>query len=103
MQFRHLMKPLSNLARPGPDSPPSLETQIAALESASPDSIAAAALGEGQEALRAAAIRKLADGNPLRSLAGLSETRPAALSAGLKRAAQERLAQLIDAGAADFA
>jgi hypothetical protein len=102
MQFRHLMKPLSNLARPTPGSAATLESKVAALDTATPESIAATALGEGEEELRAAAIGKLKDGLPLRTLVGLSES-VSPPSMGLRRVAQERMAWLIDEGAVDFA
>jgi hypothetical protein len=54
--------------------------------------------------LNEAGVRELADGATLRELAGLSSARPdAADAAGLERVAQERMAQLIDSGAIDFA
>ena len=56
----NIMKPLSQIFRPGPSSPVTLDAQIAALDAASPDVIVAAAVGDGEEALRAAAVRKLA-------------------------------------------
>jgi hypothetical protein len=60
-------------------------------------------LGDGEEALRAAAIRQLQDGEVLRKLAGLNESDSSSAPSNLERIAQERLAQLIDAGAVDFA
>ena len=63
----------------------------------------ATAVGDGAEALRAAAIRQLPDGETLRALAGLSEGASPPVSPTLERAAQERVAQLIDTGAIDFA
>jgi hypothetical protein len=94
------MRPLSRFFRP-PPAPPTLETQVAVLESAAPELLGATALGEGPEELRAAAIRKLPDGEVLRALAGL---RPgdAATPPSLERAAQERMAQLIDTGEVDL-
>jgi hypothetical protein len=56
----NIMKPLSQIFRPGPSSPVTLDAQIAALDSASADLLVAAAVGDGDEALRAAAVRKLA-------------------------------------------
>ena len=53
------------------------------------------------EAARAAAVRNLPDGEELRKLAGLGVD--PAPSASLTRRAQERLAQLVDYGAVDWA
>ena len=104
------MKPLTQLFRPVQPLPPTLEAQVAALEAGSADFIAATALGEGDEMLRAAAARKLPDGEVLRKLAGLNARAsvppgpsPHATSSPLERAAQERVAQLIDTGTVDFA
>jgi hypothetical protein len=77
--------------RPAPDP-------IAALDSAPPQRLVAAALEGGDETLRAAAIGKLLDGESLRTLAGLSAGTASGVPASLERAAQERLAQLVDAG-----
>jgi hypothetical protein len=93
MAFRHF-KPLSHLFRPPPPVPAVPEDEVSAT---------AAALGDGAEALRAAAIRKLEDGEALRSLAGLIGADSPSVPAALQRTAQERLAELIDAGAVDFA
>ena len=101
MRFMHLMRPLSRLFRPEPPSPPTLDDRITALDSGSPELIIATTLGDGEEALRAAAVRKLQDGEILRKLAGLSDDiSPSPTS--LERIAQERVAQLIDAGTIDF-
>ncbi|MDP8986563.1 MAG: DUF349 domain-containing protein [Pseudomonadota bacterium] len=98
----HLKRPLARFFRPPPPSPPTLEVQVAALEHGSPEALIATILGEGPDALRAAAVRALPDGLTLRQLAGLNEgTLPSAPS--LQRIAQERVAQLIDAGSIDFA
>jgi hypothetical protein len=93
----------SRLFRPAPPTPPAPEDPVAALDSRSPELIAATALGDGDEALRAAAIRKLQDGEVLRKLAGLSEGPSPPIPASIELIAQERMAQLIDAGAIDFA
>jgi len=64
------------------------------------------ALGSGDEGLRVAAIHKLPDGDALRRLAGLSslaEGSSSAISPAVGRAAQARVAELIDAGSIDFA
>src|ERR1700727_2460124 len=112
MRFMHLVAPLSRLFRSAPPAPPTAENGAAALDSRSPELINATALGQdkgaaGDEALRAAAIRKLQDGEVLRKLAGLGGTSPpppasASAGASLERTAQERMAQLLDAGAIDF-
>ncbi|MBS0396909.1 MAG: hypothetical protein JSR54_19975, partial [Proteobacteria bacterium] len=67
------MSPLSRLFGKPPTLPPTLAERIAALASAPADVVAAAALGDGEAALRAAAIAQLADGTPLRDLAGCGE------------------------------
>ncbi len=99
------MKPLTKLFRSEPLSPPTLEAQVAALEAGPLDVIVATALGDGEEALRAAAVRKLPDGEVLRKLAGLSAgaAAPPGAASPLERVAQERVAQFIDAGTIDFA
>src|ERR1700721_2161929 len=108
MRFMHLVAPLSRLFRSAPPVPPTAENGAAALDSRSPELINATALGQdkgaaGDEALRAAAIRKLQDGEILRKLAGLGGTSPPPpASASLERTAQQRMAQLLDAGAIDF-
>jgi len=106
MRFKDLMRPLSRLSRPEPSAPssppPTLQDRIAALDSASQESMAATIVGDGEEALRAAALRKLQDGDLLRKLAGLSEGAPPSLPASLERIARERAAELVDAGSIDF-
>src|SRR5216684_4152353 len=103
MRFMDLTKPLVDLFRRAPQSPPTLETRVAALDEGSSELIAATALGDGEEALRSAAVRKLADGTALRKLAGLSEDAAATDFPDVERIAQERVAQLIDSGSIDFA
>jgi len=103
MRFMDLTKPLVDLFRRAPQSPPTLETRVAALDEGSSELIAATALGDGEAALRAAAVRKLADGTTLRKLAGLSEGAAPTESADIERIAQERVAQLIDSGSIDIA
>ncbi|MEP6886248.1 MAG: DUF349 domain-containing protein [Gammaproteobacteria bacterium] len=119
------MKPLSKLFRSEPSSPLTLEAQLAALEAGPADVIIAAALGDGNEVLRTAAVRKLPDGEVLRRLAGFdagasavpvvegatasntaasnTAASPPAASSPLERVAQERVAQLVDAGTIKFA
>ncbi len=103
MRFMNIMKPLEHFFRKAPQSPPTLETRVAALDEGSSELIAATALGGGEEALRAAAIAKLPDGRTLRKLAGLSEDAAQPESPHIGRIAQERVAQLIDSGSIDFA
>ena len=102
MQFKDLVRPLSRLFGTAPENPPPPADPIATLDSAPPASLIATALGNGDEALRAAAIGKLTDGDSLRTLAGLRPDAAAVAPPGLERIAQQRLAQLIDAGAVDF-
>src|SRR5882762_8225841 len=103
MRFMDLKNPLVHLFRKAQESPPTLETRVAALDEGSPELIATTATGHGEEALRAAAIAKLADGTTLRKLAGLSEGAAPTESADIERIAQERVAQLIDSGSIDIA
>lgn len=103
MRFMDLMKPLRHFWRAAPQFPPTLPTQVAALDEGSSELIAATALGGGEAALRAAAIAKLADGTILRQLAGLSEDAAPPDAANFERIAQQRVAQLIDSGSIDFA
>jgi hypothetical protein len=109
MRFKHFVTPLSRLFRSAPPPPPAAQDPAAMLDSGSPELISATALGDGEETLRAAAVRKLPDGEALRTLAGLritaSAARPSSLepSSSLERTAQERVAQLVDAGTIDFA
>ena len=103
MRFRHFVKPLSRYFRATPAIPPIAHDPIAALDSGSPELIAATALGDGEAALRAAAVAKLPDGEALRNLAGLSSGAVPAHTVSVERAAQQRLAQLIDAGSIEFA
>jgi hypothetical protein len=102
MRIKHLARPLSRLFGKAPEDSPPAPDSIAALGSAPPQCPAAAALDGGGETLRAAAIGKLLDGESLRTLAGLSAGTASGVSASLERAAQERLAQLVDAGTVEF-
>jgi hypothetical protein len=99
------MKLLSRLfSKPAPP-PPTLDERIATLSAASPDLLVGAALGGNEEVLRVAAVGRLPDGDALRSIAGLSAKSGGACTGyptALERAAQSRIAQLIDAGAIDF-
>jgi hypothetical protein len=100
MSFMHLMRPLTRLRRAAEAAPPTLEAQLAALDSGSPELIAAA-LDNDDETLRAAAVRKLPDGETLRRMAGLRDA-PPGVPVALERLAQERMAELIDAGTVDM-
>jgi uncharacterized protein DUF349 len=102
MRFMHFVRPLSRFFRSAPPIPPAPEDRVAALDSGSPQLIIATALGDGEEALRAAAVRKLQDGEVLRKLAGFGDGTSPPAPSSLERVAQERMAQLVDAGALDF-
>jgi hypothetical protein len=88
MRFRHFVRPLSRIFRLAPPSPPPPQAKVAALD---------------EEELHAAAARTLLDGEPLRELAGVTDGASRSIPSNLGRIAQERMAQLIDAGAIDFA
>ncbi|HXA35743.1 MAG TPA: DUF349 domain-containing protein [Steroidobacteraceae bacterium] len=79
-----------------------MEPHVAAFDPESLE-LTATASSDGEEALREAAVRTLQDGEVLRKLAGLSEGTSAAVPSNIERIAQERVAQLIDAGAIEFA
>ncbi|HXA92493.1 MAG TPA: DUF349 domain-containing protein [Steroidobacteraceae bacterium] len=102
MRIKRLARPLSRLFGTAPDDSPTALDSIAGLDSVPPQRLSAAAHEDGDETLRAAAIGKLMDGESLRSIAGLCAGTASGVSASLERAAQERLAQLIDEGALDF-
>ena len=85
MPLKSLGKPLSNMFRPAPpNNPPP-----------TPD--------DEKETSHAASLAKLEDGERLRTLAGLRAGAASAIPLNLERSAQERMAQLIDAGKIDFA
>jgi hypothetical protein len=99
------MKPLTRWFRHEPAAPPTLQERVAALDAGSPDLVRDTALGSAEESLRVAAIQRLSDGADLRRLAALSdapEGNSLIVPAALQRAAQERMAELIDAGSIDF-
>jgi hypothetical protein len=98
------MKPLSRWFRHELATPPTLEARVAALDAGSPDLIRDTALGSEDESLRVAAVQRLSDGSDLRRLAALSDAPEGDLifPATLRRAAQQRMAELIDAGSIDF-
>ena len=102
MRIKHLARPLSRLFGAAPDDSPSAPDSIAGLDSVPPQRLSAAALEGGDQTLRAAAIGNLMDGESLRTIAGLCAGTASGVSASLERAAQERLAQLIDEGALEF-
>jgi hypothetical protein len=102
MRIKHFARPLSRLFGTAPDDSPTAPDSIAGLDSVPPQHLSAAALEGGEETLRAAAIGKLMDGESLRTTAGLCAGTASGVSASLERAAQERLAQLIDEGAVEF-
>jgi hypothetical protein len=102
MRIKQLARPLSRLFGTAPDDSPTAPDSIAGLDSVPPQRLSAAAPEGGDETLRAAAIGKLMDGESLRTIAGLCAGTASGVSASLERAAQERLAQLIDEGALEF-
>jgi len=102
MRIKHLARPLSRLFGTAPDDSPTALESIAGLDSVPPQRLSAAAPEGGDETLRAATIGRLMDGESLRTIAGLCAGTASGVSANLERAAQERLAQLIDEGALEF-
>jgi hypothetical protein len=99
------MKLFSRFFRKQPPPLPTLKERIAVINAGSDDVIIATAFGADEEALRVAAICKLPDGDALRKLAGFSTAADSASFAfptAVERAAQSRVAQLIDEGAIDF-
>ena len=102
MRIKHLARPLSRLFGTAPDDSPTAPDSIAGLDSVPPQRLSAAASEGGGETPRAAAIGNLMDGESLRTIAGLCAGTASGVSASLERAAQERLAQLIDEGALEF-
>lgn len=102
MRFKHLARPLSRLLGAAPETPTTTPDPIGRPDTASQRHPVDAGLDSGDDAQRAAAIGQLTDGDNLRTLAGFRTGDASGVSAGLERAAQERLAQLIDAGALEF-
>ena len=99
------MTPFARFFRKAAPPPvPTLDERIATLDRAPADLILETALGADEAALRVAAVGKLADGEALRGLAGLSAATgaPGTVPAGLERAAQTRVAELVESGAIDF-
>jgi hypothetical protein len=99
------MKLFARLFNKTPPSLPTLQERIDVLNAGSADLILDAALHGAEEGLRVAAIRQLPDGEAVRRLAGLLSSDNASVEspATVERAAQARIAQLIDEGAIDFA
>jgi hypothetical protein len=105
-RYNFPMKLFSRFFRTAPPSLPTPEERIAALSAGSAELILGAALGGDEEELRVAAIRRLQDGAVLRRVAGLSvfaDGPSIAIPAALERAAQSRIAELLDEGSLDFA
>jgi hypothetical protein len=102
MRFKRFARPLAQIFRAAPRAPTAPADSIPALDSASPKLVIETAAGDGELAVRAAAIAKLEDGETLRRLAGLYPGASPAVPVTLERLAQERVAQLIDAGTLDF-
>ena len=100
MPLKHLMTPLSRLLGPAAASPDSASDAAGVSESASPAQLTELALTATDAAVRATAVSRLPDGTALRQLAGLGSG-PAADGA-VETLAQQRLAELIDSGAAEF-
>jgi Domain of Unknown Function (DUF349) len=99
------MKLFARLFSKTPPSPPTLQERIDILNAGSADLVLDAALRGAEEGLRVAAIRQLPDGEAVRRLAGLfdgTDKTSAGCPAAVERAAQARIAQLIDEGTIDF-
>ena len=100
------MKLFSRLfAKPPPPPPPSPAERVASLQAAPAEVVETTALGSGDVSLRVGAIGLLPAGDALRMLAGLADPPPgvaASTPPAVRRAAHERLAQLVDAGSIDF-
>jgi hypothetical protein len=99
------MKLFPSLFRKPAPTPPTLDERIATLSAAAPDLLVGTALGGDEEGLRVAAVVRLPDGDALRTIAGFSAKTDGAGTAyppAVQRAAQSRIAQLIDAGTVDF-
>jgi Domain of Unknown Function (DUF349) len=100
------MKLFSRLfAKPPPPPPPSPAERVASLQAAPAEVVETTALGGDDLGLRVGATRLLPGGDALRVLAGLADPPPgvaASTPPAVRRAAHERLAQLIDDGSIDF-
>jgi hypothetical protein len=100
------MSSFSRLFRKPPPPPPTLAQRIGSLQTAPAEVVVNTALGSDEEGMRVAAIRLLPDGDAVQMLAGLVDLpdgATACVPTAVRQAAQERLAQLIDEGAIDFA
>lgn len=101
------MKLFSRLFRKTAPAPaPTLQERIVSLREAPAEVVTNTALGRDEESLRIAATRMLPEGDALRVLAGFADPPQdidANMPSAVRQAAQERLAQLIDEGAIDFA
>jgi hypothetical protein len=102
MRFKQLARPLSRLFGTEPGDAPAPADPIVALDSVPTPRLIGVAMGDGDEAQRAAAIRKLDDRDSLRMLAGFGAGAASDVPPSLQRIAQQRLAQLVDAGTLDF-
>lgn len=91
---------LSRLRGQAPSPPKTMAEKISDLKTQSSEFAAGIALGVEDETLRVAAIEKLAVGDALFKLAGLVG---GGAGDAAQRAAQQRVAALIDAGSLDFA
>jgi hypothetical protein len=102
MRFKRFAKPLSQIFGAPARKPAQPVDPIAALDSASPQRLTAIAAADGEHEVRAAAIGNLKDVETLRRLAGLCADASPDIPMSLERIAQQRLAQLIDAGTVEF-
>jgi hypothetical protein len=102
MRIKRLARPLSRLFGPGGEDSRADRNPVAGTDTVPQPRLADAALESGDETRRAADVGKLTDGERLRVVAGLSASTPSGVSAALERAAQERLAQLVDQGTLEF-
>lgn len=100
------MKLFARLFSKTPPSPPTLQERIDVLNAGPVNLIQDAALHGAEEGLRVAAVRQLPDGDAVRRLAGVlgsTDNTPVGSATAVERAAQARIAQLIDEGSIDFA
>ena len=95
------MTVISRLFRQAPSAPQSPDGQLAGLQFQSPEVAAGSALGGENEAAGSAAINALESGDALYALAGLIGSDSTAPD--IQRAAQQRVARLIDLGTISFA
>ena len=95
------MTVISRLFRQAPSAPGTPDEQLAGLQAQSPELAAGSALGGEEAAARGAAVNALGAGDALFALAGLIGSDPTAPD--IQRAAQQRVARLIDTGAVTIA